>query len=72
VILIIGALAPALPAAAGADPAAFISNLGKRLQAVSNYTSPEQKLAGFRELFRENFDVPGLSRLARTEERSSA
>ena len=25
-------------------------------------TSPEQKLAGFRELFREDFDVPGLGR----------
>jgi phospholipid transport system substrate-binding protein len=29
---------------------------------VSSCTSPEQKLAGFRELFREDFDVSGLSR----------
>jgi len=62
VILITGALAPACPAAAGTDPAAFISNLGKRLQAVSNYTSPEQKLAKIHELFGENFDVAGLGR----------
>ena len=40
----------------------FISNLGKRLQAVSNYTSPEQKLVEIHELFRENFDVAGLGR----------
>ena len=29
---------------------------------MSSRTSQEQKLAGFRELFRENFDIPGLSR----------
>jgi phospholipid transport system substrate-binding protein len=27
-------------------------------------TSPEQRLSGFRELFREDFDVPGLGRFA--------
>ena len=58
VILITGAFAPACPAAAGTDPAAFISNLGKRLQAVSNYTSPEQKLVEIHELFRENSTSP--------------
>jgi len=62
VVLITGALPPALPAAAGTDPAAFIDNLGKQLRAVSSCTSPQQKLAGFRELFREDFDVPGLGR----------
>ena len=62
VILTTGALAPACPAPAGTDPAAFISNLGKRLQAVSSYTSLEQKLAKIHELFRENFDVAGLGR----------
>jgi phospholipid transport system substrate-binding protein len=62
VVLITGALPPAIPAAADTDPAAFINNLGKQLQAVSSWTSPQQKLAGFRELFREDFDVPGLGR----------
>jgi phospholipid transport system substrate-binding protein len=51
-----------IPAAADTDPAAFIDNLGKQLQAVSSFTSPQQKLAGFRELFRDDFDVPGLGR----------
>ena len=55
-------LPSAIPAAAGTDPAAFINNLGKQLQAVSSCTSPQQKLAGFRELFRDDFDVPGLGR----------
>ena len=50
------------PRRAGTDPAAFINNLGKQLQAVSSCTSPQQKLAGFRELFREDFDIPGLGR----------
>jgi phospholipid transport system substrate-binding protein len=62
VVLITGSLPPVIPAAAGTDPAAFINNLGKQLQSVTSCTSPQQKLAGFRELFREDFDVPGLGR----------
>ena len=62
VVLIVGALAPELPAEARMDPAAFINNLGHQLQMVTSNTSPEQRLAGFRELFREDFDVPGLGR----------
>jgi phospholipid transport system substrate-binding protein len=61
-ILIAGALPPGLPAKAGMDPAVFINNLSNRLQAVTSNTSPEQKLAGFHELFRAEFDVPGLGR----------
>jgi hypothetical protein len=53
-ILIAGALPPGLPAQAGMDPAVFINTLGHRLQMVTSNTSPEQKLAGFRELFRED------------------
>ena len=63
VVLITGGVAPPSPAAAGADPAMFINNLGKQLRVVSSCTSPEQKLAGIRGLFREDFDIPGLSRL---------
>ena len=62
IVLFTGALAPSLPAAAGTDPAAFINNLGNQLQAVTRSASPEQKLAGFEELFRSDFDVPGLGR----------
>jgi phospholipid transport system substrate-binding protein len=61
-ILIAGALPPGLPAKAGRDPAVFINNLVHQLQMVTSNTSPEQKLAGFRELLREDFDVPGLGR----------
>jgi phospholipid transport system substrate-binding protein len=62
VVLITGALPAPIPAAAGTDPVAFINDLVKQLQAVTTYTSPQQKLAGFRKLFREDFDVPGLGR----------
>jgi len=62
VVLFTGALAPSIPAKAGMDAAGFINNLGSQLQVVTRTTSPEQKIAGFRELFREDFDVPGLGR----------
>ena len=62
VVLITAGAAPATPAAAGADPATFVNNLGKQFRVVSSCTSPEQKLAEFRELFREDFDIPELSR----------
>jgi phospholipid transport system substrate-binding protein len=61
-ILIAEALPPGLPAKAGMDPAVFINNLGHQFEMVTSNTSPEQKLAGFRELLREDFDVPGLGR----------
>ena len=61
-VLIAGAALPSIGAAAGTDPAAFINNLGSQLRAVTSYPSPERKLAGFRELFREDFDVAGLGR----------
>ena len=60
--LIVGASAPALPAVAAADPATFIDNLSTQLQVLVRNASPEQRLAGFRELFREDFDIPGLGR----------
>jgi phospholipid transport system substrate-binding protein len=62
VVLIAGAFAPAIPAGAGGDPATFINNLSNQIHVLVRSTSPEQKLAGFRELFREDFDVPGLGR----------
>jgi phospholipid transport system substrate-binding protein len=62
VVLFTGAVTPSIPAGAGMDPAAFINNLGDQLQAVTSSTSPQQRLAGFHQLFREDFDVPGLGR----------
>jgi phospholipid transport system substrate-binding protein len=50
------------PALAGTDPTLFISNLGNQLQAVAVQPSPVQRQPGFRQLFEEDFDVPGISR----------
>jgi phospholipid transport system substrate-binding protein len=62
VVLFTGAVTPSIPAGAGMDPAAFINNLGDQLQTVTSSTSQQQRLAGFHQLFREDFDVPGLGR----------
>ena len=62
VVLITPGVSFANAAAVGADPASFINNLDKQLRFVSSCTSPEQRLAQFHELFRADFDVPGLSR----------
>jgi phospholipid transport system substrate-binding protein len=58
-----GALAPAIPAAAAADPAAMISNLGSRaLEVLGKGTNQSQRAERFRELLRQDFDVPGIAR----------
>ena len=62
VALATGTLAPTIPATASSDPVAVINNLGNQFQNVARNPSPAQRLAGFRQLFRENFDVPGLGR----------
>ena len=60
-ILIAVALVPA--ALAAADPAAVISNLGNRaLEVLGKNATPAQRVARFQELFREDFDVPGIAR----------
>jgi phospholipid transport system substrate-binding protein len=57
------AAAPTLPAAAGADPAQVIEHLGNQgLAALAPQVSPAQRLARFRELFQENFDLPSIGR----------
>jgi hypothetical protein len=63
VVLIAEALLPPISTAADMDPASFINNLDKQLQAVSSRSSPEQKMAGFRALLGEDFDFPGLGRV---------
>jgi phospholipid transport system substrate-binding protein len=55
-------LAPTIPATAGSDPIAFINNLGNQLQVVARNPSASERLAGFRHMFQENFDIPGLGR----------
>ncbi len=62
VVVFTGALTPPVPASAGMDPSSFINNLGDQLQTVTRSASTEQRLAGFQELFRTDFDVPGLGR----------
>lgn len=58
-----GLLAPAIPAAAAADPAAMISTLGSRaLQVLGKGATQAQRTERFRELLREDFDVPGIAR----------
>ena len=62
-IVLTGGLAPAIPAAAAADPAALISNLGSRaLEVLGKDATQQQRVARFRELLREDFDVPGIAR----------
>jgi phospholipid transport system substrate-binding protein len=62
-VLFAEAFAPAIPAAAAADPAALISNLGSRaLEVLGKDATQAQRVARFRELLREDFDVPGIAR----------
>jgi phospholipid transport system substrate-binding protein len=62
-IVLAGALASAIPAAAAADPAAVISNLGSRaLEVLGKDASQSQRVARFRELLREDFAVPEIAR----------
>lgn len=60
--LVWGAFTPAILAAT-ADPAAVINNLGNRaLEVLGKNATPAQRVARFHELFREDFDVPGIAR----------
>jgi phospholipid transport system substrate-binding protein len=57
------AAAPAVPAAAEADPAQVIEHLGNQgLAALAPQVSPTQRLARFRDLFSENFDLQSIGR----------
>ena len=61
--ILAGVLALALPAAAAADPAAMISTLGSRaLEVLGKGATQAQRTERFRELLREDFDVPGIAR----------
>lgn len=60
--LIATATAPNISDAAAADPSAFIDDLDAQLQRLVRNTSPEQRFLGFQQLFRADFDVPGIAR----------
>lgn len=61
-VLIAGVSALVLPSEAGTDPTAFINQLSSQLQTIAANPSAEQRRAGFRRLFHDDFDVPGLGR----------
>ena len=62
-MFLIGTFAPAIPAAAAADPTAMISNLGSRaLEVLGKGANQSQRVERFRELLRQDFDVPGIAR----------
>ena len=62
-ILLAGTVASQSPAAAAADPTALVSSLGSRaLEVLGKGTSESQRVARFRELLREDFDIPGIAR----------
>jgi phospholipid transport system substrate-binding protein len=55
--------APGVAVAAAADPTALVSSLGTRALEVLGKGAPQsQRVARFRELLREDFDVPGIAR----------
>jgi phospholipid transport system substrate-binding protein len=67
-LLAAGAVAVAIVVSAGipragaeGNPAAFVSELGNQaIQVLGPGVSGAQRLARFRELFRDDFDVPGI------------
>ncbi|MGH7064408.1 MAG: MlaC/ttg2D family ABC transporter substrate-binding protein [Stellaceae bacterium] len=63
VILVLAALGPIAPAAAAADPAAMINDLGNHaLEVLGKNVPPGEREARFRQLFHQDFDVPGIAR----------
>ncbi len=62
-VLFVGILISLRLAAAAADPAAVITGLGNQaLEVLGNNVDPKLRVARFRQLFSEDFDVPGIAR----------
>ena len=60
-VLLIGCFAAAPREAAAQDPRAFVADLGHQaIQVLGQNVSPAQRIARFRQLFRDDFDVPGI------------
>jgi phospholipid transport system substrate-binding protein len=63
IALCIGVVLSAQPAAAAADPAALINDLGNRaLEVLGKNVSPSERDVRFRQLFDRDFDVPAIAR----------
>jgi phospholipid transport system substrate-binding protein len=61
-VLLLGTV-PGIASAAPTDPAAFIDELGRRaLEVLSAQAPAPVRQARFRELFREDFDIPRIAR----------
>jgi phospholipid transport system substrate-binding protein len=62
-VLFVGILISARPAPAASDPAAVVISLGNHaLEVLGNNVDPNLRVARFRQLFSEDFDVPGIAR----------
>ena len=62
-VLFVGILISAGPAARAADPAAVVTSLGNQaLEVLGSNVDPNLRVARFRQLFSEDFDVPGIAR----------
>lgn len=62
-VVVLAVVLAARPAAAAADPVAVITNLGNQaLQVLGTNVDPNVRVARFRQLFGEDFDVPGIAR----------
>ena len=62
VLITAGSLAAA-PPVNPADPVAFMNQLwGRALEVLNNKVDPAVRQARFRQLFREDFDGPGIAR----------
>jgi phospholipid transport system substrate-binding protein len=60
-ILVLGLLTAAPGAAVAQDARAFVATLGNQaIQVLGPSVAPAQRVARFRELFREDFDIPGI------------
>jgi phospholipid transport system substrate-binding protein len=61
--LVAGSLAPMFPAAADTVPTEFIRTLGNQaLEVIRDNSFLHQKQVYFQQLFRQDFDLPGISR----------
>jgi len=59
--LLTGLLTAAPQEAAAQDARAFVANLGNQaIQVLGPSVAPAQRIARFRQLFQDNFDVPGI------------
>jgi phospholipid transport system substrate-binding protein len=62
-LLLLVILLTARPAAAAADPAAMITDLGNQaLEVLGKNVNPSDRVARFRQLFSQDFDVPEIAR----------